>query len=126
VRTATDVRPDETDARRCPICGMVSLNWNMYLRHIRKHQPGMYRCPFCGKSFSGSTNLRGHLAIHTNIREFTCHLCDKAYAYKKDLSEHLMVKHGQVQSRIHLLTNFGSATTNHGLDIAELLDEENI
>lgn len=92
-------RPVERIAHRCPTCELVFEDWNAYLRHIREHQPGLYRCPFCGKSFAGSTNLRGHLAVHTNVREFACHLCEKEYAYKRDLIDHVVFKHGHVVSQ---------------------------
>ena len=34
-----------------------------------------YTCPFCGRGFYGNSNLRGHLVVHTYLKEFTYNIC---------------------------------------------------
>lgn len=48
-----------------------------------------YECPYCGKRFSATNNLRGHLVHHTGIKEFVCQVCRKEFRYKQDLKRHI-------------------------------------
>lgn len=52
-----------------------------------------YECPYCGKRFAATNNLRGHLVKHTGIKEFVCHLCGNEYAFKQKLKYHLNIVH---------------------------------
>lgn len=47
-----------------------------------------YQCPYCGKRFSATSNLRGHLVHHTGIKEFVCTICKKEFQYKQALKRH--------------------------------------
>ncbi|KAK2151158.1 hypothetical protein LSH36_374g05040 [Paralvinella palmiformis] len=48
-----------------------------------------YRCNWCGKQFSCPDNLRGHMTIHTGIKQFQCVHCGKQYQYNCTLQRHV-------------------------------------
>lgn len=52
-----------------------------------------YECPYCGKRFAATNNLRGHLVKHTGIKEFVCYMCGNAYAFKQKLKYHMNIIH---------------------------------
>ncbi len=52
-----------------------------------------YTCPFCGKRFSRTNNLRGHLVVHTGIKQFVCPHCNRGYAHKQNLQKHIAAQH---------------------------------
>ena len=48
-----------------------------------------YRCNWCGKQFSCPDNLRGHMTIHTGIKQFQCVHCGNQYQYNCTLQRHV-------------------------------------
>ena len=54
------------------VCGLV-------LREGLHRGVYPYTCPFCGHGFSGNSNFRGHLVVHTGVNEFTCNICKRAF-----------------------------------------------
>jgi uncharacterized Zn-finger protein len=71
-------------------------NFYLQMRDEFKKLPrhdNFYICPYCGKKFSATSHLQGHLSIHTGVKEFSCTLCEKEYAYKYQLKKHLSVAH---------------------------------
>ena len=66
------------------------------LLDVRVKDKSLYRyhCSYCGKRFNSTGNLRGHLAVHTGLREFKCVDCKKEFAYKTHLTVHRRKYHG--------------------------------
>ena len=53
-----------------------------------------YLCPLCGKMFKRKEYLKQHTSrVHHKIKELQCMYCDKTYATKTDLTQHMSV-HG--------------------------------
>jgi len=85
--------PQTTDERNAP---REDADNNSYLQASDNQQlmksggnvSCRYTCPYCGRLFSASNNLRGHLVLHTGVKEFTCRLCSKQFAYKHRLKKH--------------------------------------
>jgi len=61
-------------------------------RHLRTHtgeQP--YKCKYCERSFSISSNLQRHVRnIHNKERPFRCHICDRCFGQQTNLDRHLL------------------------------------
>ncbi|KAK9505617.1 hypothetical protein O3M35_009628 [Rhynocoris fuscipes] len=60
-------------------------------RHLRTHtgeQP--YKCKYCERSFSISSNLQRHVRnIHNKEKPFKCPLCDRCFGQQTNLDRHL-------------------------------------
>ena len=56
------------------------------------HDPN--KCHYCEKSFAQKRNLREHIAgMHENRKDFKCNSCDKAFAGKRLLHQHIVRVH---------------------------------
>ncbi|XP_074656539.1 uncharacterized protein LOC141909807 isoform X2 [Tubulanus polymorphus] len=47
-------------------------------------------CTVCDKSFNWRSNLKEHLASHTNYRPFNCRLCGKCFNRSGNLNRHML------------------------------------
>ena len=57
----------------------------------------MYCCMYsaCGKGYSTKFNLKRHVETsHLKIKKYRCHDCDKQFASKQNLSEHMHIHSG--------------------------------
>lgn len=52
-----------------------------------------YKCRFCQKAFSQSSNLITHSRKHTGFKPFPCTQCKKAFQRKVDLRRHIEIQH---------------------------------
>ena len=60
-----------------------------------KTSQGKFQCGECPKTFSRKDHLNYHVKIkHLAEQPYSCHLCDKSFAAKGDLTRHT-VKHGE-------------------------------
>ncbi|KOC66061.1 Transcription factor hamlet [Habropoda laboriosa] len=78
---------------KCVKCGtpfMFPRSANL-TRHLRTHtgeQP--YKCKYCERSFSISSNLQRHVRnIHDKQRPFKCPLCERCFGQQTNLDRHL-------------------------------------
>lgn len=53
-----------------------------------------YKCSYCNKSFSQSSNLITHCRKHTGFKPFECQQCSRAFQRKVDLRRHKETQHG--------------------------------
>lgn len=50
----------------------------------------VFRCKYCDRSFSISSNLQRHVRnIHNKEKPFKCHLCDRCFGQQTNLDRHL-------------------------------------
>ena len=61
-------------------------------KHLNLHAEGFYRyqCNYCGKGFSCSSHVKGHIAArHTHVKPFQCEGCGKGYVHRTSLVTHI-------------------------------------
>lgn len=73
----------------CEVCN-ASFNFvDKYKAHLREHAKlTIYKCTFCNKSFSDSSNFSKHKKIHGAIY-FQCDICQRKFNSKKMLIRHM-------------------------------------
>ena len=70
---------------------MSSVTRHSKFVHEYRYQ---YVCNLCGKGVRDGVELRGHMANrHGMPKDFKCDICDREFAYKRQLVKHKVV-HG--------------------------------
>ena len=68
---------------QCSVCIRDFASIDGLRLHEDLHK-GRYRY-HCGKGFSGTTNLKGHMAKQTGVSEYKCQHCDREFSYSASL-----------------------------------------
>lgn len=84
----------------CDTCGSKFKAKRYLLDHIKyvhKKEENLKKCPFCKFQTSTGFTLTAHIkTIHEGIREFVCHICNKACSQKGNLESHIRRMHSGV------------------------------
>lgn len=89
---------DPVQCRYCPAkikpsCMKIHLISCPNYVHRRKPGGGV-KCPKCGKMFALKNSLSVHLTrVHSNKRNLSCFVCNKAFLTNKEMISHLFNKH---------------------------------
>lgn len=54
----------------------------------------VHECNQCGKKWRTVTELKSHIASHSDVRPFVCEICGQAYKMKKALDIHIGMHNG--------------------------------
>lgn len=54
----------------------------------------IHECNQCGKKWRTVTELKSHVASHSDVRPFVCEICGQAYKMKKALDIHIGMHNG--------------------------------
>ncbi|KAL3310892.1 hypothetical protein Ciccas_010535 [Cichlidogyrus casuarinus] len=91
------------NACQCRLCDKIFPYLSDLKRHLTSHLPkeaGMYSCEICSKTFKQKRLLTAHLQVHQNPDFFSCAYCNRCYATKSYLDNHISSKHAlQVEKR---------------------------
>ena len=68
----------------CPTCGKIFKAKASLTVHEKIHStdPAVvfkHKCPHCPKAFRIDTHWRRHLRSHSEVRDYTCKVCDKQF-----------------------------------------------
>ncbi|XP_016088293.1 zinc finger and SCAN domain-containing protein 2-like isoform X3 [Sinocyclocheilus grahami] len=64
-------------------------------KHMEKGRRKSYVCKYCGKAFTGLSNVVTHQRVHTGERPFKCDTCGKLFTEAGNLKKHQRVHTGE-------------------------------
>lgn len=71
----------------CPFCKQL-IRRNSLTQHIKYVHNNKPRCTICFKTFANQHNLKRHMMIHNDIREFECDICLRRFHQKITMQTH--------------------------------------
>lgn len=96
---------DPTRPFKCNACDRAFSSMDQMVIHLKtKHaqlesappRPApdkKHTCPFCGKAFAQSFNLKLHVNTHTGERPYKCDQCPKSFTQRSNLNVHINKSH---------------------------------
>lgn len=74
----------------CEICPASFSKVDKYKAHLREHAKlTLYKCTFCDKSFSDSSNFSKHKKVH-GTSFYQCDICQRKFNSKKMIIQHMV------------------------------------
>ena len=78
----------------CDLCPKTFNSKSNVIRHRSRHFKPKRPCPQCGKQFHNDFSVKQHLFhVHSNQKNFVCHICDYATLTKTSLQLHIIRNH---------------------------------
>ena len=77
----------------CDCCGSRFGTKNVLKGHMMSHLPPSFSCSECDKKFVHAGHLKTHKKRHQGTLNEVCKLCNKGYATKTGLGEHIIHNH---------------------------------
>lgn len=82
---------------KCETCGATFMAHAEYHQHKTTHGNNRFQCSVCNRWFAKKYKLNEHLKTHNGIKAFECSLCQKRYSTQTNLDRHIRVSHKKLQ-----------------------------
>jgi len=70
------------------------------IKKVKKKDPLQLICEHCTKQFECLSKLQNHInSVHLKIKQYSCKECEKAYHTPEGLKYHMIVEHGDGNSK---------------------------
>ena len=66
-----------------------------------KSKKGLFKCNYCGETFTLLSSLRRHIGTHTGRQLISCPLCDRQYTRLSNVNRHLMNDHNRKNINVY-------------------------
>jgi len=101
---------------KCKKCGDIQHNKTDHIEHLaRVHNVvKKHGCPICHKQLKKTSDLKKHMATHSNQKPFTCEVCGKKFKTESYVKVHMKSHFPDGQIPEHLL----AATIKPAVDAA--------
>ncbi|KAK7102960.1 zinc finger protein 585A-like [Littorina saxatilis] len=96
------IHTDDQRLTKCQRCGESVLRSEIKAHkkaHSEKSQKSI--CPQCGKCFMSRAGLSAHLSVHSDVRPFSCSVCDASFKKKQLLVSHQQT-HGEKKKQCEI------------------------
>ncbi|CAB3223785.1 unnamed protein product [Arctia plantaginis] len=84
----------------CTICNKAVTHLRQHNRVVHDRESLPLECVECGRRFISKSNLDLHMRTHTKDRPFGCDLCDKKFATKGLVHQHIRSVHDKEKSHL--------------------------
>ena len=72
-----------------------NANLDTQIEQMIVKQEGLWQCKVCGKSSGKKSNIQNHAEIHIEGVTHSCHICNKIFSTRHNLSTHVMKVHSE-------------------------------
>lgn len=68
----------------CDVCNKKLLTQKNLDSHMQQHDK-TYECKECGKAFASKRYLINHATMHTDVKPYICHVCEKRTSHMRNM-----------------------------------------
>lgn len=88
-----DMYTEDASGQKCLRCKRTFCHLSALIAHNCTYSDMKNKCMVCGRMFSRSWLLKGHMRTHTGERPYKCthYSCDRAFADKSNLRSHMLI-----------------------------------
>lgn len=103
--------PNQEKIFKCKHCDLSFTIYNTYRAHSKTHV--YIACEIC-KKYVKKYKMKNHLATHSSLTKFSCHICDKSFTRKDNLHAHLKSHNSNADFKCEICEK--SFTLQHNFD----------